>query len=155
MSYLGAHCHRRVYRLSLTFSYPLRRRFWFMRRRRFCVPHSVDLWSLWKTVTLSTASASVSASVRFGVPAHCWFIRMLGNVNDCKIFCKVKNRRGYWFWCRYWLLGAFALTLKAPIKSVRSVCTSAYGHVTTRPPLAGFSWNLLLLKAVKKILIIL
>lgn len=151
MSYLGAHCHRRVYRLSLTFSYPFRRRFWFMLRHRFWEPRSVDLWSLWKTVTLSTASASV----RFGLAVLRCFLLMWGHFNDCKISCKVKKRSGDWFRRRYWLLGAFAWTLKAPIRSVRSVCTSAYRHVSTRPPLAGFSWNLLLLKSVKKFQIVL
>ena len=129
MSCLGAHCHRRVYRLSLSFSYPFRRRFWFMRRRRFWVPHSVDLWSPWKTVTLSTASAFVSASVRFGVAALRCFLRMWGYVNDCKIFVysRGKHWRRDWFWLPYRLLGAFTRTLKVSVNSVMSVCSLLIG----------------------------
>jgi hypothetical protein len=70
------------------------------------------------------------------------------------VYSRAKHRRWDWFWRRYWLLGAFARTLKAPINSVMSVCTSACRHLSTRPPLVGFSWNLLLLKSVKKILIL-
>jgi hypothetical protein len=157
VSCLGAHGHRWAYRLSLSFSYPFGRRFWFMRRRLFWVPHSVDFWSPWKIVTLSSASVYVIASVRFGVAALRCFLRMWGHVNDCKISCifSREHRRRDWFWRRHGLLGVFARTLKAPINSVMSVCRSAYRQVSTRSPLAGFSWNLLLLKSVKKILIIL
>jgi hypothetical protein len=65
------------------------------------------------------------------------------------VYSRGKRRRGDWFWRRYWLLGAFARTLKAPISFVMSVCTSAYRHVSTRPPLAEYSWNLLLLNLSK------
>jgi hypothetical protein len=66
------------------------------------------------------------------------------------VYSRGKRRRGDWFWRRYWLLGWFAQTLKAPICFVMSVSTSAYQHVSTRPPLAGYSWNLLLLHLSRK-----
>jgi hypothetical protein len=42
-----------------------------------------------------------------------------------------------------WLLGSLAKLQKATINVVISVCPSAYPHATNRPPLYGFSWNLM------------
>jgi hypothetical protein len=67
------------------------------------------------------------------------------------VYFRGKRRSEDWFWRRYWLLGAFARSrLKASISFVISVSTSVYRHVSTRPPLAGYSWNLLLLNLSRR-----
>ena len=95
MSCLGAHCHRRVYPLSLSFSHPFRRRFWFMRRSSilstaFCrlVKSLENRYSCPQRLRPSVRPSGL-VLLRFAASYICGG----GYVNDCNISCIFSKKR--------------------------------------------------------------